>query len=948
MGTVAKMCSTKDMNLNEDVRMLSLNIRSIRKHFNDLIIFLNSAQCKYHLIILSETWIYTEEVNRYYIPGYVCIAQCRDDKRSGGVMIYTQENLCYSDLKLTLETGNIVGLNFTLENHKIFTLIGIYRFCESSFPNYIAELNSILTSTEGLAVITGDININLLDNHSSNDYLNMMYSQGFSSIVDEPTFFGREGSLPSCIDHIFMRGSIKTGANCSISYDTVRVNFSDHLGLISTLTLHSKLQSQSKSETYIFDKKLFSNCLNAIDISNLYISTASIDDKFYWFISQIKRCLENSKKTVNINNKYRRRSPWVTPQIMRLSREKDLIYKLTILFPSNMEIKLKYKTLSKTIQKAVKFAKKEYYSNLLDRCCKNQKNYWAVINRTIGKQNPVMKELVVGDRNVPVLGNEIFISNYFNEYFRDSVARLVDELSLDSRDFSCSSNTVKSFAFLEFTQEVVMNAISSLTNKSSFGSDGISAPLVKENVQFFKGPLTYLFNESIKCGKFPDILKTGIITPVFKSGLKSECSNYRPICILPTISKIFEKCVVKLILAYLDQVKFFSVNQFGFLKDRGTDGALYEHIKYITETLEAGRLAAAVYFDIRKAFDTVDHSILLKKLYACGIRGFMYNWFKSYLSDRKYMTKINGVVSDAIISQHGVPQGSILGPYLFLIYINDLCNLNVNGRIYSYADDTVLVIDSRYTHILQSLVQNDVNKIMQWLNDNRLVLNTEKTKYMIYTLQQLYGDDKIFSISIGNRILKRVHEIKYLGIFMDTKLTWHKQTLYLARKLRKLNYLFYYLSQIFSIKHLHRLYFALYQPVLSYSIVIWGGAAKAYINPLQVMQNSILRCIFHNKKPQDIKPLPTVKQLYEIQLLNFVFKNRFRFSISKRISKTRTDSEEFACLPRYNKYHTRIQCRYMGAKLFNSLPPQMKVDLRNYKRRHKSLTNFVMNRDLKS
>lgn len=940
------MCSDGHlvMDPHKVIRVLSLNTRSLRKHFNDLSVLLNSFQFHHHFIILSETWIYTDETDRYHIPGYISIAQCRDHKRSGGVIIYIEENIRYNNLNLTLQTGNIIGLNVTLENYRMITLIGIYRFCDSSPSNFIDEISSILISANNTAVIAGDININLLDDYASNDYLNLMYSHGFISVVDQPTFFGRSDSLPSCIDHIFVRG-----LDNSAVYNTVQLNFSDHLGLNLTLALNSKLQAQAKRKTYFFDKKLFFRRLSEIDISNLYISRASLDEKFCWFMSQIVNSLQCSKKcSSNVKRCNRKRSPWITSDIIRLSRGKDLIYKLIILFPKNVELKSKFKALSRAIQKAVKVAKKDYFSNLLDRCSNNQKQYWAVINQSLGKRNPGIQEVAIDDCRVNVLGNERLVAKCFNEYFRDSVAKLVDELPLNScvNDDPLSSNMSNSFVFLEFTPDHVKDAILSLANKSSFGLDGISITLIKENIQFFINPLTYLFNESIKCGKFPDVLKTGIITPVFKSGIKTEISNYRPICILPTISKIFEKCVIKLLSAYLEKVKFFSTNQFGFLQGRGTDDALFEHVRFLTETLEAGRSAVAVYFDIRKAFDTVNHSILLQKLYACGIRDFMFNWFKSYLSSRQYMTKINGISSESITSKYGVPQGSILGPYLFLIYINDLCNLKINGRLYSYADDTVLVTDSRYTYILHSLVQDDVNKIARWLNVNRLVINTEKTKYMIFSFQPQYVDE-VLSVSINNRVLERVYEIKYLGTILDSKLTWYKHTLYLAGKLRKLNYVFYYLSQIFTTKHLHRLYLSLYQPVLIYSIIHWGGAANSHIAPLQVLQTSLLKHLFRDSSVQVVKPIPTVKQLYEVQLLNFVFKNRSKFSVSSHNGITRSALVESAMIPKYNKYHARIQCAYKGAILFNSLPPLLKIDLKNYKRRHKRLTHFITNRDLK-
>lgn len=230
----------------------------------------------------------------------------------------------------------------------------------------------------------------------------------------------------------------------------------------------------------------------------------------------------------------------------------------------------------------------------------NQKHYWSIINRVVGKKNQPINEITINGIKTSAEGNEELVANTFNTYFNECVSTL---LRCSGFTTQSSSSIVSphshpnSFAFYGFTHEDVRDSILSIPNKVSFGSDKISITLVKENIDYFLRPLTFLFNESMKAGQFPEILKLGMITPIYKNGDKSSVSNYRPICILPTFSKIFEKCVKKIMLNYLQHTNYFSANQFGFLPGKGTDDALFHHNSYITENLEEGRSVVSVYFD---------------------------------------------------------------------------------------------------------------------------------------------------------------------------------------------------------------------------------------------------------------------------------------------------------------------------------------------------------------
>ena len=241
-----------------------------------------------------------------------------------------------------------------------------------------------------------------------------------------------------------------------------------------------------------------------------------------------------------------------------------------------------------------------------------------------------------------------------------------------------------------------------------------------------------IINESFSSGTFPDKLKIAKVTPIFKKGSRSDKNNYRPISILSVFSKIFEKLMHKRLFRYLERLCILHELQFGFREKFSTSHALISLIEHLKKSLDEGEFGCGIFIDLRKAFDTVNHSILLQKLEYYGIRGVANNWFKSYLSDRYQYVSINGITSDVKPVLCGVPQGSVLGPLLFLLYVNDLPNCSDKLTFHLTADDTNIYFSSNNLNIIQSTLNIELNHVSQWLYANRLSLNIEKTNYVLF------------------------------------------------------------------------------------------------------------------------------------------------------------------------------------------------------------------------
>ena len=314
----------------------------------------------------------------------------------------------------------------------------------------------------------------------------------------------------------------------------------------------------------------------------------------------------------------------------------------------------------------------------------------------------------------------------------------------------------------------------------SAGPDGFGPAIIKQFSTNLIPPLVYIYNMSLFEGKVvPEKLKISKISPVYK---KDDCkimSNYRPISLLSIFNKLLEKLVYKRLIDFLNHNNTLYKYQFGFRKNHSTSLALIETIDMIYESLDKGEFVIGIYFDLQKAFDTVDHKILLDKLYNYGIRGNLYEWLGNYLFNRSQYTVVNNVSSDFGNVTCGVPQGSVLGPLLFLIYTNDLTNSVPDAKIKLFADDTNLFIHGDDILLLIKQANMLLSDLNDWFLANKLSLHIDETCYSLFA-NRYYSPDIV--LRINNIEIKRVKSCKYLGVYIDDRLTWNEHILYVREK----------------------------------------------------------------------------------------------------------------------------------------------------------------------
>jgi hypothetical protein len=561
------------------------------------------------------------------------------------------------------------------------------------------------------------------------------------------------------------------------------------------------------------------------------------------------------------------------------------------------------------------------------------KTTWNIIRKETNKvtAEDTMQSLRINDH---VFRNQSSMANKLNEYFLDITGSFTTKHPVD-KDVEV---TPLQYLFKHFIQpfddmkwsytssKEIEDIIGALKNKSSSGYDEITPKIVKISKPFIIAPIINICNKMLSQGIFPERLKYSLITPIYKGGDKSSNTNYRPISLLPVFSKIFEMVINHRLITHLNSQAILNEQQYGFRKGTSTDNASFALLHEILTALDNKQVVGGLFCDLHKAFDCIDHDLLLKKLEFYGVSGIFHQLVTSYLSDRFQKVRLNRnnqIESNWGGIKCGVPQGSILGPILFLIYVNDLPKLAfTDTKFILYADDTSLIVTSptleNHDERLNLLFKN----LNEWFQANKLILNYEKTSYVQFNTK----NNRVCSTepTYQGESISNKKTTKFLGLTVDTCFSWKPHIDQMEIKLNKACFAIRSLHAIMPLETLKMIYFAYFHSILSYGIIFWGN--QSYSDRIFKIQKRVIRIVTHSRRRESCRELfkkldilPLYSQ-YILSISMFVTKNKHLFQTNDQIHRVHTRSKTKLHLPSAHLTQFQKGVYYSAIKIFNNLP----------------------------
>lgn len=799
------------------------------------------------IICLSEHWLSTNQVDSIVFNDFALATYfARDKARGGGVAIYTRisKKIKFEPrpdiAKLSVEKCfEVCGIQLLTSTPLI--IVTIYRTPQDTlFSKFMLKLDRLFrnisdhTPSSNVCVI-GDFNVDFnKESQKKMELINLMNMYNFKSNIDGFTRCTANSS--TTIDNVL------TNFNLISKPINIETGLSDHVGQIVIVPYimddsEAAIEKSKHVMRRVFNKTQISGFVLDISMEEWasVFNAETTEAKYNCFLKTFLLYFEKHFPRKSIINKNSTRPAWITCQLKEAMIIKRKLY-LESRNNNTAEFKAKFKEYKKQLAKKVASSKRDYNDNFIKKAENKIKATWNVINSTRGTSKDRSK-----DNNIKLLINNkkvnepTEVANSLNTYF-NTISELIMNTSIDTMEecrIKLENRKVSTNHIMELNEtspNEIMNIIRKFKLKKSSGWDEVPISILKHTSHIIAGPMSYICNSSFKEGVFPSKLKLSVIKPLYKKGCKNNMSNYRPLALLSTFSKIFEKLVLERIMRFVNSSSLLGENQHGFRESYSTTTATYDLLHSVNSGLDNKEITATIMCDLSKAFDTIDSKLMLMKLEYYGVGGLALEWIRSYLSDRKQKVQIVNNTSSVTSSKwtrslNGLPQGAILSPILFSIFVNDLAN-NVpdNVKVVQYADDTSLVIKGRTEDELRFNIQRVIVALDSWFAVNKLKLNCEKTCIIRYKAQGIVNESPII---VSNVSLEFADKAKFLGITVDHRLKWGAHINNICKKLSSEYYMIKTLLKHCNFNTAMLVYYSHVQSQMQYGLRFWGAAGFA-------------------------------------------------------------------------------------------------------------------------
>lgn len=907
----------------------------MRSNFDELKYVLNKK--KPVICLLSETHITEDmDINDFYIDGFNCVCCNSYSSHTGGVVAYINNKIKISEVNI-LNSQLLWCLSFKIRTQNMDLVVaGVYLSASENKNNILDSFGPWLENVaNGNSIMCcGDLNIDLnVDNQFSRRLNNILDDNGLKQLVNVPTRVTEETStrIDLCISNL-----CRNRISCVITDDD---QISDHKNIeVKIIGKLIKLPSRRKSICVWnnYDPVKLWDSIEQWLPQWRELQNKSVDDKMNWLLLNLKNSIEQFRVTKQLIDK----SDFFDRELEVMRIEKNRLYKIAQYTRYNDDW-ITYKRYKNQYKDKIQLKKYERTQKLLDKVNGDIKGTWKVLKSLLNNENAEISSLNNGQ--ITIEDNKQ-MADEFNKFFVSSIEEINECIPLVPYTSTTTDTPNDFFEFEAVSIHDVKMCLSELKNNTD--EYNLNVNVLLDCLELIAVQLTDIINDSFQSGCFPNALKIATIIPIRKVAGTTSINEFRPVNMLPLIEKVIEKLAYRQFNSFITRNALLNEYQSGFRGSHSCESAINDVLFEWKEAQNTSKSIIAVFLDLQRAFETIDPKILIKKLRQYGVREKSLEWFNSYLSNRKQKVKLNNTHSCELNNNLGVPQGSILGPLLFILYINDLGNCLRYCRIKMFADDTLIFIICDSVIDACQLLNDDLSILFDKLCMHKLKLNVKKTKAMIISNRRSTDISDIV-IKIKQEKIDLVDQIKYLGVVIDKKLNFTENVNYLCKKVgKKVNVLSRLRNQL-NCQQKIMLYKTLIQPHFTYCSSILFLSNQNDLRRMQVMQNRCMRNILrldrfsHEKDMLDTLNLLSVSHLIKFNTLIFVNKivnGRAPSYLTNRVKKNSENERKNTLRNRNNielinatKMCSQNSLYYKGFALYNSLPNGIKDEKSVYK-----------------